>query len=107
MFWMHYCIVNPNCYVLRTVAVTIVGDPIFRIFTVLTSCFYYGKVREKQDYLELPKMLRFVFLTHCILVDSSTAFCWMSLFIILGVSGLFCHFIPFLMENSVSKQCRP
>ena len=29
-------------------------------------------------------------LTHCILVDSSTVTCWMSPFVILGVSGLFC-----------------
>ena len=26
--------------------------------------------------------------------------------VILGVSGLFCHFL-FLIENPVSKQCRP
>ena len=31
-------------------------------------------------------------LTYCILVDSSTAICWMSVFVILGMSGLFCHF---------------
>ena len=27
--------------------------------------------------------------------------------VILGVSGLFCHFYSILMENSVSKLCRP
>ena len=39
-------------------------------------------------------ILRFLppFLTHFILVDSSTVICWMSLFVILGVSGLFCCF---------------
>ena len=44
--------------------------------------------------------------THCILVDSSTVICWTSPFVILGVSGLFCHFYSILMENPVSKQCR-
>ena len=34
--------------------------------------------------------------------------CWMSPFVILGVSGLFyLFFFYFLMENPVSKQCRP
>ena len=34
------------------------------------------------------------YLTHCILVGSSslTAICWTSPFVIIGVSGLFCHF---------------
>ena len=31
-------------------------------------------------------------LTQCILVDSSTVTCWMSPFVILGVTGLFCCF---------------
>ena len=39
--------------------------------------------------------------------DSSTVICWMSLFVIFGVSGQFCHFFLFLMENLVSKQSRP
>ena len=52
-------------------------------------------------------------LNHCILVDSSTIICHMSLFVILRVVGLFCPFclfcinILFLMENPVSKRCRP
>ena len=46
-------------------------------------------------------------LTHCILVDSSTVILWMSLFVILGVLGPFCGFYSILMENPVSKQCRP
>ena len=29
---------------------------------------------------------------YCILVYSSTIICWMSPFVILGLSGLFCHF---------------
>ena len=33
-----------------------------------------------------------VFLTPCILVDSSTVLCWTSPFVILAVSGLFCYF---------------
>ena len=42
--------------------------------------------------LSLSGLLAVYCLTHCILVDSSTVICWMSLFVILGVSGLFCHF---------------
>ena len=34
-------------------------------------------------------------LTLSILVDSSTVICWMSLFVILGVSDLFCRFYSF------------
>ena len=32
------------------------------------------------------------FLTHCILVDSSTVICWTSQFVIVEVLGLFCCF---------------
>ena len=38
-------------------------------------------------------------LTPCILVDSSIVTCWMSPFIILGMSGLFCAFILCLMKS--------
>ena len=31
-------------------------------------------------------------LTHCVQVDSSNVICWMSQFVVLGVSGLFYHF---------------
>ena len=31
-------------------------------------------------------------LTHYVLVDSSTVICWISSLLILGLSGLFCHF---------------
>ena len=34
---------------------------------------------------------KFFNLTHCILVDSSTAICWTSPFGLLRVLGLFCH----------------
>ena len=37
-------------------------------------------------------IILYVWLFHCILVDSSTNICWMSPFVILGVSGLFCRF---------------
>ena len=42
-------------------------------------------------------------LTHCILVDSSTVICWMSPFVILGVSGLFCCLILLDLENPVAN----
>ena len=42
-----------------------------------------------------------------ILMDSSTVISRISLFVILGRSELFPTFIPILMENPVSKQCRP
>ena len=43
-----------------------------------------------------------------ILVDSSIVICWSSPFVILGVSSQFCLFYSiFLMENPVSKRCRP
>ena len=38
-----------------------------------------------------------------ILVDSSTGICWISPFVILGVSCLFYHFTLFLMENPVQN----
>ena len=46
-------------------------------------------------------------LTHCILVNSSTVLCWMSLFVILGVSGLFYRFYSTFDVNPVSIQCGP
>ena len=48
-------------------------------------------------------------LTHCIniLEDYSIVICWTSPFVIIGVSNLFVTFILFLMENPVSKHCRP
>ena len=46
-------------------------------------------------------------LTNCILVDSFTVIWWTSPFVVLGVSHLFCRFDSILMENPVSKQCRP
>ena len=39
------------------------------------------------------------FLTHCILVHSSTVICWLSPFVILGVSDLFCHFYSIFDEK--------
>ena len=46
-------------------------------------------------------------LAQCILVDSSTIVCWTSPFVILGGRVYFVALIVFLMENPVSKQCRP
>ena len=34
------------------------------------------------------------------LVDSSTVMCWISPFVILGVSGLFCHFYSYFDGKS-------
>ena len=34
-------------------------------------------------------------------------YCWMSLFVILGVLGLFCCFYSIVDGKLVSKQCRP
>ena len=42
------------------------------------------------------RMAEFQF--HCLLMDSSTFIFWTSLFVILGVSGLFCRFYSILME---------
>ena len=49
------------------------------------------------------------YLTHHIhvLVDPSTIIYWMGPYVILGVPVFFVDFILFLMENHVSKQCRP
>ena len=33
--------------------------------------------------------------------------CWTSLFVILGVSDLYCHFCSIFDGKFVSKQCRP
>ena len=45
-------------------------------------------------------MYRGLCLAPCILVDSFTVICWMSLFVILGVSGLFCGFYSSFDGNS-------
>ena len=41
-----------------------------------------------------------------LLVDSSTVICWRDPLSFLGCQVYFVAFILFLMENSVSKQCR-
>ena len=53
-----------------------------------------------------------LFLAHCILVDTSTVICWVSPFVILGVSGQFCHFYfifagKILLANTVDPDQRP
>ena len=40
-------------------------------------------------------------------VDDSTVICWMSPYVILGVSGLFYRLYSFSDGNPVSRQCRP
>ena len=45
-------------------------------------------------------------LTNYIMVDYSTIICWVSSFVILGVSGLFCRFYSNFEENPVSKHRR-
>ena len=52
-------------------------------------------------------LIYFIFgaLTNCILVDSFTVIPWTSPFVILGF--YFYRFYSILMENSVSKQCKP
>ena len=47
--------------------------------------FPFASMAEKREIYPFA-------LTHCILLDSSTVICWMSPFVILGVSGLLCHF---------------
>ena len=46
-------------------------------------------------------------LTHCILVDSSTVICRISLFVILGMKGLFCRFIRFLVKILLANNVEP
>ena len=47
-------------------------------------------------------------LTYCVLEDSSTAICWTSPFVILGVSSVLCHFNAiFGWKILLAKQCRP
>ena len=46
-------------------------------------------------------------LPHYILIDSSPVVCRTSLFVILGVSGLFCRFYSFLMEILLANNVGP
>ena len=52
---------------------------------------YVTELTEGQTVQILIRLL----LTHCILIGSSTAICWTSPFVILGVSGLYCHLFSF------------
>ena len=45
------------------------------------------KVRNENEFIPLKVYLYII--TNCILVDSSTFICWVSPFVILGVSGFF------------------
>ena len=46
-------------------------------------------------------------LTHCIVMDSSTAVCWMGPFVILGVSNSVCHFYSIFNGNNVDREQMP
>ena len=46
-------------------------------------------------------------LTYCILLDSSTAICWTSPFVIFGVPGLFCHFFYFWWNIMLANNVDP
>ena len=68
---------------------------------------YFGYIAVKWKRKQLvPTTVKSFLLAHCILVDSSTVICWMSLFVILGCWVYFVAFILYLMENPVSKQYR-
>ena len=74
----------------------VLGVPIFKHFRVDKS--------SKMD-LDLWDCLRreqnlIAELTYCILVDSSTNICWINLFVIFRVSGLFYHFYSFFKGKS-------
>ena len=60
------------------------------------GALYIGKIRIKLNHAKLVLVstctVHFHVSTHCIPVDSPTVICWTSPFIILGMSGLFCHF---------------
>ena len=59
---------------------------------------YLAFIDQAQHLLRVPATANtehgkiFLLLTHCVLVNSSTVICWMSSFVMLGVSGLFCGF---------------
>ena len=48
------------------------------------------------------KLFADLIIIHCIWIDSSTVVCWTHPFLILGVSGLFCHFYSIF-----DGKCRP
>ena len=55
--------------------------------------FFATFLKESHSSRTLAEILTAgLLLTHCILVDSSTVICWMSPYVVLGVSCLFCPF---------------
>ena len=57
------------------------------------------KENSSANIIFAPSLDEVQLLTNCILVDSSNVICWTRLFVILGVSDLFCRFY----FNRVSK----
>ena len=68
------------------------GDGCTRWTGVRLNALRYSSNRRGCNKYGSYRLFSHVCLTHCILVDSSTVICWTSIFIILGVLGLFCHF---------------
>ena len=71
----------------------------------MSRCLYCPREKIRSDEINFclaknsgMKVYSFT-LAHGILGDSSTVICWMSPFVILGVSGLFCHFYSFFDGN--------
>ena len=57
---------------------------------IVTGVITDNFILQQWHDTQLPRVATYS-LTQCILVDSSTVICWTSPFVILGVSGLFCH----------------
>ena len=72
-------------------------------FTHSLQSVFPISVDKKRKWQELLPLKVYPFtLTHCILYYSSTVICWMS-----GMSGLFCCFYSFLMENLLANNVDP
>ena len=93
---INLCLDTDNCQAVDMTATT----------CVLHSCLEKVAKKTHATFVERTCQ-RGNLLTHCFLVDFSTVLCWTSPFVILGVSGLFCHVCSILMKDPVSKQCGP
>ena len=116
-YLLHVCCLFQNIFYLTLAVLVVLPQSKFVSFLskLLTSCF----LPFSKYFLPYPvliscpvKILTYIgfqpvgILTYCILVDSSTVISWTSPFVILGVSGLFCHFYS-IFDGNVSIQCRP